>query len=118
MTEVRRNTRTRTIRRFDYEGYLAYIKSPEWQAIRRRYWVSKLPKQCIGCGKTDVPLELHHKSYKSLGRENLNHLALVCRGCHVKIHDIYKSTAKDLWAASMHVGKKMRRKRRAKEKQA
>lgn len=33
-------------------------------------------------------MDLHHKTYKTLGRENLNHLVALCRRCHELVHKI------------------------------
>jgi hypothetical protein len=64
----------------DYREYLA---SPHWQAIRVRYRESDLPQRCM-CGESQV--DLHHKTYQRLGREELTDLLPLCRRCHVMVH--------------------------------
>jgi hypothetical protein len=67
----------------DYE---AYLRTPHWRAVRRRYWASKRPKRCAACGIAGVPLDLHHKTYARLGKERLSDLTLMCRPCHEALH--------------------------------
>lgn len=76
----------RTVNRADYA---AYIRSPEWAAVRRKYWASKMPKACYICGGTDRPMDLHHRTYKNLGRERLMDLVPVHPGCHKRIHEVH-----------------------------
>lgn len=85
--------------------YYSYLRSPEWQETRKRFWRSKLPKLCYVCGCDDVPLDLHHRSYKTLGCESLTHLVLVCRSCHNEIHRLQKKQQVNLWAATKKVRK-------------
>lgn len=80
--------------------YKGYINSEDWQKTRKRFWKSKLPKCCYVCEIKGVPLDLHHRSYKSLGHENLTHLTLVCRECHTDIHRIQKDEGLNLWRAT------------------
>lgn len=86
-------------------GYREYIQSKEWQAVRKRYWASKMPKECYGCGKPKHPgMHLHHRTYKNLGNERLMDLVPVCQPCHRDIHYLYDSDPKwkqrGLWYAT------------------
>jgi hypothetical protein len=87
--------------------YWDYITSPEWKTNRARIRAVQQPQFCYCCGNAGVALELHHRSYKSLGREISRHMCFVCRGCHQAIHDYAKQHRTDLWRAT----KKIRRQR-------
>ena len=64
-------------RTVDRDGYAEYIQSEAWQEVRRRFWASKLPKECYCCGQEDGPKDLHHRTYKNLGNETLGTLCPV-----------------------------------------
>lgn len=81
-------------------GYAAYIRSEEWQAVRHRFWASRLPKECYCCGRKDGPKDLHHRTYKNLGAENLRDLVPLCRQCHDDVHDLVRRTTLHLWGAT------------------
>ncbi len=85
--------------------YKEYIQSEDWQAVRKRYFKSKLWKRqgktCWCCAK-EGKVDLHHKTCKSLGNENLNHLVAICRSCHDKAHDLVK-VGNSLWIAAKRV---------------
>lgn len=91
-------------------NYLEYINSQAWQRTRYRYRTSKLSQNCYCCERSDVPMDLHHKTYKSLGKENLNHLTKVCRSCHNMIHEIAKEKRIHIWIATKIVRNTFRRK--------
>ena len=80
--------------------YYRYINSAEWRETKLRYISSKLPKICYVCEKSEGPFDLHHKTYKALGNENLTHLTLVCRECHNRIHQRQKDTGVHIWVAT------------------
>lgn len=65
--------------------YHAYIRSPEWQAVKQRYRASRLPQDCLRCGSSEN-IELHHRSYRRLGRERLSDIVPLCRDCHRRLH--------------------------------
>ncbi len=62
-----------------YENYRAYLQGDHWEDVRKRFWASKLPKTCGGCGAAHG-LHLHHRTYKRIGAEWLTDLILVCAG--------------------------------------
>lgn len=94
------------LQRSEYRGYIA---SEEWQKTRKRYWRSSLPKYCYVCKADGEVLDLHHRSYKTLGKENLNHLVLVCRPCHDSIHETQKREGIGIWAATKKVRKRFQK---------
>jgi hypothetical protein len=89
-------------------GYQEYINSDEWRAVRRRYWASKMPKDCYVCGASRHPgMHLHHRTYKNLGNEQLVDLVPVCEGCHEEIHMLQRENHCSLsratkWARRRH----------------
>ncbi len=66
----------------------AYLRSPQWQDIRRVI-LRRDQYTCCKCGIDGVPLEIHHITYKRLGHEHYSDLASLCRDCHQSIHDKY-----------------------------
>ncbi len=77
------------------QRYEEYIASPAWGEKRRRYFASKLPQGCVVCGADRV--QLHHRTYRRLGREKLQDLVPLCQPCHSAGHDL----ARRLEAAGM-----------------
>jgi hypothetical protein len=67
-------------------NYRAYIQSNAWRDVKRRYRASKLPQGCYICGSR--PVDLHHKTYKRLGREHLTDLLPLCRTHHDATHTL------------------------------
>jgi 5-methylcytosine-specific restriction endonuclease McrA len=99
----RRNARASPVpwRAVDGSGYAGYIRSEAWQQVRRRFWASRLPKECYCCGRADGPKDLHHRTYKNLGRENLRDLVPLCRNCHDLVHQMARrKPSLSLWGAT------------------
>lgn len=70
-----------TLRRMPYSQYL---QTKHWKGLRgfmlRRF------KTCQNCGR-DYGLQVHHKTYKRLGREDaLADLVVLCAPCHHSFH--------------------------------
>ena len=64
--------------------YKLYLRSPEWQVTRERalvFW----DRRCATCFATNN-LQVHHRTYKRLGSEQLNDLIVLCDDCHSKFH--------------------------------
>jgi hypothetical protein len=68
--------------------YNKYMVSEAWNAKKQKYWTSKVVKQCVSCGNADEHFDLHHLTYERLGYEDHNDLVFLCRGCHVKVHQL------------------------------
>lgn len=73
-----------TIRNNWEEEYPRYLRSPEWK--RKRKAVMDACGSRCRCGA--VATEVHHKSYASVGDEDMEHLEAVCSECHQDIHRI------------------------------
>ncbi len=109
-----------------FEDYNSYLKSNLWGKTRKRFFSSKIVKRmvltkgkpyCECCFASGCVLELHHRSYNSLGNEDLDHLILVCDPCHEAIHRRSKQENVDLWTATDLVAKEPLRDYRIKKKQ-
>jgi len=90
--------------------YQQYLQSEHWQDVRKRYWKSKLYNGgCYACGAKNKPLQLHHKTYKRIGKERLNDLLLLCADCHKASHNLVKSDWKgSLYGAAKRIKKNLK----------
>jgi 5-methylcytosine-specific restriction endonuclease McrA len=70
--------------------YLERVNSPEWRVLKASL-IRERGRRCERCGVTDKPLDLHHRHYDRLGREEPRDLQLLCRECH-KIADRKRAT--------------------------
>ena len=62
-----------------------YYRSDHWKATARH--MRKLAKYtCQDCRRTDIPLDVHHESYKRLWHERQEDLRVLCRDCHDTRH--------------------------------
>lgn len=87
--------------RVDYD---AYIRSPEWAAVKDRYRASKLPQTCYACGDPEGPVQFHHRSYKRLGHERLADLLPLHPACHRRVHSLARGRGGAfLWEAAKRV---------------
>jgi 5-methylcytosine-specific restriction endonuclease McrA len=100
-----------TLESLGFGSYREYLRSDRWQELRRRFFaessrVANMRKRlgtlcCEFCGVTGRPLDLHHRTYKRLGREKLTDLVLLCRDCHRTVHKEPKDVS--VWAATQKV---------------
>lgn len=96
----------------EYAGmnYKKYLKSPHWKDVRKRFYASEFYSgRCECCFDRNVPLQVHHKSYKRLGRERLSDLVALCGDCHKKTHEIVGGRI-TLWDASAIVRTRIQKK--------
>ena len=94
-------------RTVDRKDYKKYIRSPEWRAKKAKYWASNAPKECYICGRTNRPMDLHHRTYKNLGNERLMDLVPVHRSCHDKIHEEHDlNPTRGIWYSTKRARKK------------
>jgi len=66
-----------------YYEYIRYLQSEQWKSLRllvldRDGWI------CQYC-KKERATEVHHLTYRNLGKENLNDLISYCTACHLLI---------------------------------
>ena len=75
------------------QAYGGYMSSPAWYRRRRR-WLSEFRAAagedpvCVVCGEAWQLSrdDLHHRSYRRLGREDFGDLVPMCRTCHSRLH--------------------------------
>ncbi len=80
------------------KGYARYLDSPEWWEFRERY-KAKHPMVCASC---DGPAaQLHHTTYRNVGRERLTDVVPLCVRCHRTAHDLIR--AKQATLANAHL---------------
>ena len=71
------------LEREGYESYEEYLHSAHWYSVKAAYRASSRPQTCP-CGETRV--DLHHRTYRRLGREALADLIPLCRDHHYDVH--------------------------------
>ena len=65
--------------------YYTYIKSPEWRSKTRDFRLA-VGNRCEQCGATKS-LQVHHKHYRTLGRERKKDVEVLCVHCHQAEHE-------------------------------
>jgi len=91
-------------------SYKQYLETEHWKKLKEKYWLSGLSKVCQRCGKSNIPYDFHHRTYKRIGREYLMDIIPLCRECHYKSHDILNSphgTRTNIWNAHKKGKKKI-----------
>lgn len=78
-----------------YDTYLAYLRSERWAETRARYRRSRMPQTCRICGAATV--DLHHRSYRRVGRERLQDLVPLCRDHHSALHELLRRVDRQDW---------------------
>ena len=74
-------------------AYKSFMRSPEWDAIRRAA-LERAHYKCRRCGLGDRVLQVHHKNYTRFGGNELSiDLEVLCVPCH-KIADWERKRAK------------------------
>lgn len=69
------------------KGYEEYLKSEQWQ-IKRKEIAQRENYTCQSCGKiVKRGYNIHHLTYKRVGKERSSDLVFLCRNCHKAIHD-------------------------------
>lgn len=70
---------------FFFSWYKFYLLTKEWKRIRKRV-IKRAKGICETC-KIEKIVDVHHLSYKNLGKEKLCDLRGLCRECHSIMHD-------------------------------
>lgn len=70
--------------------YTAYLASPKWQRVRAAMRAGA-NSRCEGCGRYlfGEHYQVHHVSYERLGHEGAMDLLVLCRRCHLVLHERY-----------------------------
>lgn len=84
------------VRLLGFSSYKEYLLSSHWKEFKTRYIktnarIRNLRKKyhrlvCEFCFEGEQQLEVHHKTYKNMGKESTNDVFLVCRSCHQGSH--------------------------------
>lgn len=64
-----------------------YLMTKHWKQLRAKVY-EYYNGECQRC-KSVIPVQLsnvHHRTYKRIGHENITDLILYCKNCHTKIH--------------------------------
>ncbi|MCY3721172.1 MAG: hypothetical protein OXG97_03020 [Candidatus Poribacteria bacterium] len=64
-------------------SYNRYRKSRRWRT-KRRTIMKRAGYKCRKCGRRAT--QVHHETYRRIGRERLSDLTAVCGCCHKRIH--------------------------------
>lgn len=76
--------------------YGAYLKSPEWQALRVQV-LERAAGRCEDCGDA-VATQVHHLTYRRVGDEHVDDLRAICNRCHDHRHGLDGLTFAQRWA--------------------
>lgn len=75
----------RGLKELGFESYDEYLLSPHWREFKRQYDEAGRSKECKVCG-TDIEVQLHHTTYKRLGREDMSDVMPLCHTHHGQVH--------------------------------
>lgn len=67
-----------------YKNYKEYLTSDEWQRLRNLK-LKQAEHKCQLCNSPEH-LQIHHRTYQRLYKEDLNDLTVLCGSCHSKFH--------------------------------
>ena len=84
--ERRKPVTTNTSRLAELQSmpYASYLQSPEW--IKRRQKALRFAGfRCQVCNASEG-LNVHHRTYKRIGHENMGDLVTLCKKCHEIFH--------------------------------
>lgn len=87
MAKREKNSFKLKLKELGFKRYTDYLKSDHWEKFRKDYWKSH-KKTCCCCKK--AALDLHHLTYKHLGKEKKTDVVALCRNCHDKVHKIIR----------------------------
>jgi 5-methylcytosine-specific restriction endonuclease McrA len=63
--------------------YLRYLKTEHMVIVKES--ATMILGSCVLCG-SDIELQLHHRHYRTLGREQPRDVSLLCRDDHMRVH--------------------------------
>lgn len=76
-----------TFNKAQKEAYAKYLNTDHWKMVREGA-LQYARNTCQVCGIKEVTLNVHHKTYKNLGKERMDDLVVMCESCHKAIHGI------------------------------
>lgn len=97
-----------------FKSYKEYLTSEYWVKQKEKFYdLQEKPYHCGVCGDFPKTFNVHHRTYKRIGQENLvRDLVLLCRKCHKKVHRIQKGTRTQL----IHIDRMLKKKKFNKKK--
>jgi 5-methylcytosine-specific restriction endonuclease McrA len=82
-----------------WKWYSGYLRSPPWQARRRRT-IALAGGMCQHCGRRRA-VQVHHLTYKRVGRERDRDLVALCWSCHQRAHDPIRKLGREVAIAAV-----------------
>jgi 5-methylcytosine-specific restriction endonuclease McrA len=76
------------VRALGFKSYREYTASPLWQETKRRFLDTLKGNVFCEMCRCFGDIQVHHRTYRRLGRENMRDLAALCGACHRKIHGL------------------------------
>ncbi len=78
------------IKKSEYKNQLIdeqkeYYNSEKWKSLRKLV-IERDKNECSFCD--NVGTDVHHTTYENWKNENINELILLCRNCHINIHEL------------------------------
>lgn len=67
--------------------YAEYLRTDQWRK-RRAKTIEHYQGKCYCCGLDGH--EVHHRTYKRMGKEIPSDLVLLCQPCHAAVHDLVR----------------------------
>jgi 5-methylcytosine-specific restriction endonuclease McrA len=90
-------------------GYQEYLQTPHWHQLRKLA-LTAADYHCQLCGCDELPLHVHHNTYRRCGEEDLADLVALCPPCHELFHTQQRLwdrlTEKEREQAKKQVGKR------------
>lgn len=75
-------------------NYARYLTSKHWQRTSLKFLNHKKGRKICEACHSKHKINLHHKTYIHMGREQMRELCYLCQICHEKVHKIYKRKLK------------------------
>lgn len=87
-------------------SYADYLQSEHWRKIKDWFYHTRARKHCYICRNRDR-LNLHHKTYKNLGKEKWIDLVYLCERCHHYCHKLIRAEniKGSIWGVTKHIRK-------------
>lgn len=89
MSETHQQRANRQKRPQKSRSLQSVLRSPAWKALRAQA-LTHFGSKCNLCGTTTDPLRLTHRHYKTVGRETLADVRLLCVKCHDELRAMHK----------------------------
>ncbi len=77
--------RQKRLRELKTMPYSEYLMTPEWDERRRRH-LRSAGYRCQVCNATNTRLNVHHRTYATIGEERYVDLLVLCEDCHRIFH--------------------------------